>query len=724
MEFPQVGYIHKGAFIPGKLKLRSDGMVFKSSKNSDAVMIPDHDIEALQWLHAARGYELKVVHHKGSITKFDGFKESDYAELKEVVSSSYHKELPEVELCVKGWNWGEANVQGALLSFLVDSKPAFEIPLKEVSQVTSGKNELTLGFHQSEEAPVSLVEMRFHIPNVEGETDPVQDLHDKCLARADVIQATGDAIVIFPEIQTLTPRGRYSVKQYPTFLQLHGKTFDYKIPYGTISRLFLLPHNDQRQVFFVLSLDPPIRQGQTRYYFVIFLLSKEEECSVTLTLTEEELQERYDGRLARELSGRLFEVFSRVMRIVVDKRITVPGSFKTNNELCAVPCSCKATSGFLYPLDKGFIFVHKPAVFITFDAIASVNFARMSGNAGVSRSFDFEVDLKDGAVHHFSSLMKQDYGRLYNFVTEKKLRVRNKSKQQEKTVRYDEGGSSDSEHDAYLERMKAEGEERDSEDEDSDFVAGGSGSDDDLEYDSTAAPSESDGEEGDTEADDQPRAKKRKKDASKVGKPAKKQKLEEGSGGGRKKKQRAKKDPNAPKKPLSAYMLWLQDNRAAIKEEYPGISMTDVSKKAGEKWKKLGDKSHWDEAARAAKRTYTRQMEEFKAGNYSRPEPRKKSSPSTPASRGSKKSPKKTKAGSGPKSAEFVVDTDEEEEDDNQKKSSEESDASSGDESTKGVATRGRQGDGGGLVSLPSGSESDADLTSSNEEGGDDDESD
>ena len=67
--------------------------------------------------------------------------------------------------------------------------------------------------------------------------------------------------------------------------------------------------------------------------------------------------------------------------------------------------------------------------------------------------------------------------------------------------------------------------------------------------------------------------------------------VQEGSGGGRKKKQRAKKDPNAPKKPLSAYMLWLQDNRAAIKEEYPGISMTDVSKKAGEKWKKLGDKS-------------------------------------------------------------------------------------------------------------------------------------
>lgn len=47
-------------------------------------------------------------------------------------------------------------------------------------------------------------------------------------------------------------RGRYTVKAYPTFLQLHGKTFDYKIAYNTISRLFLLPHNDQRQMFFVV----------------------------------------------------------------------------------------------------------------------------------------------------------------------------------------------------------------------------------------------------------------------------------------------------------------------------------------------------------------------------------------------------------------------------------------------------------------------------------------
>ena len=75
---------------------------------------------------------------------------------------------------MKGWNWGDAKFEGSLLSFMVDSKPAFEIPLEEVSQAIPGKNEITLEFHQNDETPVSLVEMRFHIPNVEGSEDPVK----------------------------------------------------------------------------------------------------------------------------------------------------------------------------------------------------------------------------------------------------------------------------------------------------------------------------------------------------------------------------------------------------------------------------------------------------------------------------------------------------------------------------------------------------------------------
>lgn len=58
-----------------------------------------------------------------------------------------------------------------------------------------------------------------------------------------------------------------------------------------------------------------------------------------------------------------------------------------------------------------------------------------------------------------------------------------------------------------------------------------------------------------------------------------------------KSKKRAKKDPNAPKKALSAYMIWLNETREEIKKDNPGISITELSKKAGLLWKNLDDKT-------------------------------------------------------------------------------------------------------------------------------------
>lgn len=81
-------------------------------------------------------------------------------------------------------------------------------------------------------------------------------------------------------------RGRYDFTAYPTFIQLHGKTYDYKIPYEMVSRQFLLPHLDQRKMYFVLAVDPPLKQGQTRYPLVIMQFSIDEECSLTLPMDE------------------------------------------------------------------------------------------------------------------------------------------------------------------------------------------------------------------------------------------------------------------------------------------------------------------------------------------------------------------------------------------------------------------------------------------------------
>lgn len=49
---------------------------------------------------------------------------------------------------------------------------------------------------------------------------------------------------------------------------------------------------------------------------------------------------------------------------------------------------------------------------------------------------------------------------------------------------------------------------------------------------------------------------------------------------------RAKKNPNAPKRPMSAFLFFSQTKRKSIKDEYPGIRNTEVSRILGDMWKK------------------------------------------------------------------------------------------------------------------------------------------
>ncbi|CAO2630749.1 High mobility group protein B1 [Lemmus lemmus] len=44
------------------------------------------------------------------------------------------------------------------------------------------------------------------------------------------------------------------------------------------------------------------------------------------------------------------------------------------------------------------------------------------------------------------------------------------------------------------------------------------------------------------------------------------------------------KDPNAPKRPPSAFFLFCSEYRPKIKGEHPGLSIGDVAKKLGEMW--------------------------------------------------------------------------------------------------------------------------------------------
>ena len=66
----------------------------------------------------------------------------------------------------------------------------------------------------------------------------------------------------------------------------------------------------------------------------------------------------------------------------------------------------------------------------------------------------------------------------------------------------------------------------------------------------------------------------------------------EGSGSpakGKAKKAKAKKDPNAPKGKLSAYMYYVQEMRSQLQKENPEMSFGDLGKELGKRWKVISE---------------------------------------------------------------------------------------------------------------------------------------
>merc|ERR1739844_155271 len=54
-------------------------------------------------------------------------------------------------------------------------------------------------------------------------------------------------------------------------------------------------------------------------------------------------------------------------------------------------------------------------------------------------------------------------------------------------------------------------------------------------------------------------------------------------------------------------------NREQIKKDYPGLSMTDMTKKAGEIWRDLSDKTEWNNKAEEDKKRYERELAKWKS---------------------------------------------------------------------------------------------------------------
>lgn len=256
-----------------------------------------------------------------------GFRESDKTTLNAHAAAHFPgAELRTGEACVKGVNWGSASVRGGALHFALAPGPGgaggagsaagrpslFRLDGADVTAVTTqGRTDVLLelggggmGGAAGGEKGDALVEVSFHVPLTSADGGPApaaaaaggaegggdDDAPPPAARLADALRAVcagggggaaggagAEPVAVFSDVAVLVPRGRMELELHPGHLRLLSSAADFRVPYASVLRLFVLPKASSPHTYAVLALDPPIRKGATHYPHLVLQFGAADE---------------------------------------------------------------------------------------------------------------------------------------------------------------------------------------------------------------------------------------------------------------------------------------------------------------------------------------------------------------------------------------------------------------------------------------------------------------
>lgn len=392
----------------------------------------------------------------------------DFERLARAFKGFYGVALENKEHTLRGWNWGKAEFGRAELVFNIQHRPAFEIPYTEIANTNlAGRNEIAVDFSlpsgedgigtngnmggarakgkKFSGARDQLVEARFYIPGTILKAEKREDGEDASgeeeieeqnaantwyetlVDKAEIGDVAGDTFASFMDLLHLTPRGRFDLDMYEKSFRLRGKTYDYKIQYDSIKKFFSFEKPDEIHVLITVGLDPPLRQGQTRYPFLVMQFKKDEDVELDMNISQEDLNTKYKGKLTEHYSGPIHKVLSDLFKGIAGAKVIKPSDdFSSRHGSKGVKCSIKANEGLLFCMDRSFMFVPKPATYVGLDQVQMITMSRVGGAISASRTFDITITIKNGGgEHQFSNINREEQQPLEDFFKAKSLKVRN-----------------------------------------------------------------------------------------------------------------------------------------------------------------------------------------------------------------------------------------------------------------------------------------------------------
>src|ERR1700709_1507442 len=129
-------------------------------------------------------------------------------------------------------------------------------------------------------------------------------------------------------------------------------------------------------------------------------------CTRSLRKSSAASQERRSTSPRRTSSGKFDGHF------ICMRQLTIHSS---HHGVYGIKCSIKASEGFLYCLEKAFMFVPKPATYISYEQLTYITFSRVGGAISASRTFDITVHGKDGVENQFSNINREEQKSLEDF---------------------------------------------------------------------------------------------------------------------------------------------------------------------------------------------------------------------------------------------------------------------------------------------------------------------
>uniref|UniRef100_A0A146KPC4 FACT complex subunit SSRP1 n=1 Tax=Lygus hesperus TaxID=30085 RepID=A0A146KPC4_LYGHE len=278
-----------------------------------------------------------------------------------------------------------------------------------------------------------------------------------------------------------------------------------------------------------------------------------------------------------------------------------------------VQAAHKADEGYLFMLSKSFFFVKKPILHLLHEDITRISFSRLDQDTMLTQTFDLQITINvDNPTkinqHQFVTyeftISNTELAPCVKFMIDKHLPIVD-VKRVTKLLANLQRHSQDSKDDQrrmdellLLQRTLEEANENDEDDEDFAESVTSDGSDDGV---STASDDEDDEDDEDEDTHNMSDSQASSSDNSAGDTHSNKHH-----------RKRSKHGKDYVKKPMNAYMCYVNSVRAAVQSEFPNEKITQIMKTISERWKQLSeqDRSVYHEMAKQDQQRYRRQLDQ------------------------------------------------------------------------------------------------------------------